>query len=62
MLAAFDLGCIRPKDAIKCQHECVRTRGSFYRTVDAERDATRRRQHPAHFAESAALIWKKLQS
>jgi hypothetical protein len=27
MLGSFDLGCIRPKDAIKRQYECVRTRG-----------------------------------
>ena len=62
MLAAFDLGCIRPKDAIKRQYKCVRTRSSLYRTVDAECDAARWRQHSANFAERAALIWKELQS
>ena len=62
MLAALDPGCSLPKDTIKRQYKGVRTWRPLDRTVDAKGDATRRRQHPAHFAEGAPLIWKELQA
>jgi hypothetical protein len=51
-----------PEDAIKRKHECVRTWSPLYWTVNADCNAARRRLHSAHFAESAPLIRKELQS
>jgi hypothetical protein len=62
MLAALDPGCIRPKDTIKRQYEGVRTWSPRYRTIDANGDAARRRQHAPHLAEGTPLIWKELQA
>jgi hypothetical protein len=62
MLGSFDACCVRPQAIIKRPGKRMCPWRALNCAVDTEHNASRRRQRPLHFAESARLIRKELKA